>query len=222
MTELIRIMAGFRLETRPSSSQVENRHAQKGAQTEGRLCVVVFSPVYRRPSLRVNKDKQEQEKVFACLHQKRTKKRVRRPGIEPGSTPWKGAMLTFTPATLFFFLSCGTERHPHGNEGIHSIGECTKGLRAQNKFFLGFQLSRTNVKSPYFLRQSWPLASLSAWSYSVVVSTGGFDPPNPGSNPGRTSFFFKPKKNQTKESKKEASSRDWTSDLPLTKRLLYH
>ena len=29
------------------------------------------------------------------------------------------------------------------------------------------------------------------WSYSVVVITFGFDPDNPGSNPGRTSFFAK-------------------------------
>lgn len=27
------------------------------------------------------------------------------------------------------------------------------------------------------------------WSYSVEVITFGFDPDNPGSNPGRTSFF---------------------------------
>ena len=29
------------------------------------------------------------------------------------------------------------------------------------------------------------------WSYSVVVITFGFDPDNPGSNPGRTSFLQK-------------------------------
>jgi hypothetical protein len=32
-------------------------------------------------------------------------KKVRRPGIEPGSTAWKATMLTITPATLLVIIA---------------------------------------------------------------------------------------------------------------------
>ena len=36
---------------------------------------------------------------------KQQKKKLRRPGIEPGSTAWKATMLTITPATLSMLIT---------------------------------------------------------------------------------------------------------------------
>ena len=41
--------------------------------------------------------------VIRVLRQKKNIKKLRRPGIEPGSTAWKAAMLTIIPPTLYSY-----------------------------------------------------------------------------------------------------------------------
>ena len=56
-------------------------------------------PLATLPIGRGGKKKSEQ-RLHLIINVKMEGKKLRRPGIEPGSTAWKATMLTITPPTL--------------------------------------------------------------------------------------------------------------------------
>lgn len=53
--------------------------------------------IYRDIKLIMEFSKQLQDSIYLIGHHEKNK--VRRPGVEPGSTAWKATMLTVTPPT---------------------------------------------------------------------------------------------------------------------------